>query len=318
LFFSHYYFTMSVPPAKAKINKEKFTELAKKSSDEQLEYFLKSFIFALDDKWKEVVQLNQEFQKYVQRGGEGKADMNFVQAAEFLQKHGKARIAQQIKDELKDIDLDNNARISFIEYLLIHFKVMVLAEFYKRHETDPVEDLTDDGIGIVGVGDKLLEELFEPKSGLPPDLVAAIEEFTAKKKEKERKVKDLEVKAAAGGVKGAAATNELSQLEASDKTTLNRLEITLNAAKRRAAKGSGEAALQAKKKKEEEERKKAEEEARQKMIERKKLWEQQQGGGGKPAGGDVKQGVASFNKANLKKTTTTDKSKPIIQAEGEK
>lgn len=233
--------------------------------------------------------------------------------------------------------MDNNSRISFIEYLLIHFKVLVLTEFYKRHEINPVEDLTNDGIGIVGVGDKLLEELFEPKSGLPAELVAAIEEFTAKKREKEKKVKDLEAKAAAGGVKGAAATNELSQLEASgiflsfllpffffhsisflrsfllyffflsfllsfllsfflsfflsrffsllhffllitntfkDKTELNRLEITLNAAKRKASKGSADAALDAKKKKEEAERKKAEEEARQKMVDRKKLWEQ--------------------------------------------
>ena len=92
---------------------------------------------------------------------------------------------------------------------------MVLTEFYKRHEVTPVEDLSNDGVGITGVGDKLLEELFEPKMGLSPDLVAAIEEFTAKKREKEHKVKDLEAKAAAGGVKGAAATNELSQLQAS-------------------------------------------------------------------------------------------------------
>lgn len=31
--------------------------------------------------------------------------MNFVQAAEFLQKHEKVRIAQEIKDELKDIGI---------------------------------------------------------------------------------------------------------------------------------------------------------------------------------------------------------------------
>jgi len=306
---------MSIPPAKAKANRDKFVDLAKRSGDDQLEFFLKSFIFALDDRWKDVVVLLGEFQKYVDRGGEGKPDLNFVQAAEFLQKHGKARIAQQIKDELKDIDLDNNNRIAFIEYLLIHFKVMVLTEFYKRHEVPPVEDLTDDGVGVVGVGDKLLEELFEPKSGLPAELVAAIEEFTAKKREKEKKLKDLEAKAAAGGVKGAAATNELSQLHASDKTELNRLEITLNAAKRKASKGSSDAALEAKKKKEEDERKKAEEEARQKMVERKKLWEQ--GGGGAEKATDVKQGVTSFNRGNLKKTNTTDKSKPVVKADVE-
>jgi len=303
---------MSVPPAKAKANKEKFVELCKKPADEQLEFFLKSFIFALDDKWKDVVTLLGEFQKYVSRGGEGKPDLNFVQAAEFLQKHEKVRIAQQIKDELRDIDLDNNARISFIEYLLLHFKVLVLTEFYKRHETKPVEDLSNDGVGVINVGDKLLEELFEPKAGLPPDLVAAIEEFTARKREKDAKVKDLEAKAAAGGVKGAAASNELLQLQASDKTEMNRLELTLNAAKRKASKGSADAALEAKRKKEEAERKKAEEEARQKMMERKKQWEQ---GGASEKGGDVKQGVTSFNKANLKKATTTDRSRPVVKAE---
>jgi len=303
---------MAIPPALAKANREKFIELCKKNADDQLEFFLKSFIFALDDKWKDVVTLRQDFQKYVDRGGEGKPDLNFVQAAEFLQKQSKVRIAQQIKDELKDVDLDNNLRISFIEYLLMHFKVMVLREFYKRHETNPVEDLSNDGVGLTGVGDKLLEELFAPKSGLPPELVAAIEEFTAKKREKEAKVKDLEAKAAAGGVKGAAASNELLQLQASDKTEMNRLELTLNAAKRKASKGSADAALDAKKKKEEEERKKAEEEARQKMIERKKQWEQ---GGASGQQGDVKAGVAGFNKSNLKKTATTDKSKPVTKAE---
>jgi len=305
---------MAVPPAKIKVNKEKFIELCKKTADDQMEFFLKSFIFALDDRWKEVATLRSEFQKYVDRGGEGKPDLNFVQAAEFLQKKGKVRIAQQIKDELRDIDLDNNSRISFIEYLLIHFKVLILSEFYKRYEVAPVEDLTNDGVGVIGVGDKLLDELFVPKSGLPPELVAAIEEFTAKKREKEAKVRDLEAKAAQGGVKGAAAANELIQVQAADQTDMNRLELTLNAAKRKASKGSSDAALNAKRKKEDDERKKAEEEARQKMIERKKQWEQQGGGGG---GGDVKTGVTAFNKNNLKKTTTTDKSKPIFQAEYE-
>jgi len=305
---------MTVSPLKIKANKEKFVELCKKPADDQMEFFLKSFIFALDDRWKEVARLRTEFQKYVDRGGEGKPDLNFVQAAEFLQKNDKVRIAQQIKDELKDIDLDHNGRISFIEYLLIHFKVLVLAEFYKRYETNPVEDLSTDGVGVIGVGDKLLDELFEPKAGLPPDLVAAIEEFTRKKREKEAQIKDLEAKAAQGGVKGAAAANELLQVQAADRTDMNRLELTLNAAKRKASKGSSDAALQAKRKKEEDERRKAEEEARAKMIERKKLWEQNQAGSNQ---GDVKTGVTAFNRNNLKKTTTTDKSQPIFQAEFE-
>ena len=53
------------------------------------------------------------------------------------------------------------------------------------------------------------------KSVLPAALLAAIDEFTLRKKEKEAKLKDLEAKSAKGGVIGAAADNELKQLAAS-------------------------------------------------------------------------------------------------------
>lgn len=290
---------------------EQFTRLCVEPPDYQMEFFLKSFIFALDDKWKEVSRLRGEFAKYLDRGGEGRLDINFVQAADFLQKNGRPRIAQQINDELKDIDLDKNQRISFIEYLLLHFKVMVLKEFYKRLDLEPVEKLSDDiedGVGLVGVGPKLLDELFAEKSGLPEDLVRAIEEFTAKKRETDKKIKELREKADAGGVKGAAAANELIQMEQADKTQMNKIEISLNAAKRKASKNSADVAFDAKKKKEAAERKKAEEEARQKMAERKKAFE----AGGGQGQDNINKGVSGFNKGNLKKAAVNDRSAPKI------
>ena len=41
--------------------------------------------------------------------------MNHIQAADFLQKHGKTRTGLQRKDELTDIDLNNDGKIAFIE-----------------------------------------------------------------------------------------------------------------------------------------------------------------------------------------------------------
>jgi Fe-S cluster assembly iron-binding protein IscA len=67
-------------------------------------------------------------------------------------------------------------------------------------------------------------------------LIAALEEFTAIKKFREERLKDLRVKVAAGGVKGMTAKNEMDQIDREDPTTMNRLAITLNAAKKRAAK----------------------------------------------------------------------------------
>jgi len=294
--------------APKKINPEesrkKFAELCGKDVDDQMEFFLKSFIFALDERWKEVSALRQKFGKYLKDLGNGAKDLNFVQAADFLQKTGKTRIAQQIKDELADIDLDKNSAISFIEYLCLHYKAMILFEYYKRHETKPVEDLSDDGVGIVGVGDKILEELFYPKVGLPPELIEAIEAFTNKKKEIEGKRKDLEGKAAQGGVKGNAATNELAQLDAADKTAMNRQEVSLDAARRKALKSSSDVVLDQKKKKEEEERKKAEEEARARMAERRKAFEAQN------TPKDVNKAIEGFNIRKLKKAETVDKSAP--------
>jgi len=283
-------------------NRKKFAELCGKDVDDQMEFFLKSFIFALDERWKEVSTLRQKFGKYLKDLGNGAKDLNFVQAADFLQKNGKTRIAQQIKDELADIDLDKNMAISLIEYLCLHYKAMILIEYYKRHEIKSVEDLSDDAVGVVAVGDKILEELFYPKVGLPPELIEAIEAFTHKKKEIEARRKDLETKAAAGGVKGNAATNELAQLDAADKTAMNRQEVSLDAARRKALKSSGDVVLDQKKKKEEDERKKAEDEARARMAERRKAFESANA----PKG--VNKAIEGFNICKLKKAETVDKS----------
>ena len=99
-------------------------------------------------------------------------------------------------------------------YLLLHYKMMVLRSYYKRTKKTPPANIKLDskGIGLTGVGDILLEELFTLPEGLPPELVKAIEEFTAAQRAREARVKELRAKAAGGGVKGMAAKNELIQL----------------------------------------------------------------------------------------------------------
>lgn len=134
---------------------------------------------------------------------------------------------------------------------LMHYKVMILKEYYVRHERDPDEDLSGSGVGVVGVGDKLLDELFSMPHGLSPQLEQALEEFTAEKKKREERIKNLEARAAQGGVKGMAAKNELIIFNQADQTEFNRIEITLNAAKRKAARLGGEEAVAAAKEKEE-------------------------------------------------------------------
>ena len=71
-----------------------------------------------------------------------------------------------------------------------------------------------------------------------------------------------------------AAKNEIVQMEKEDPTELNRLELTLNAAKKKAAKTpSSEKALQEKLKQQAEEEENKKKESREKLKAKASLWE---------------------------------------------
>ncbi len=107
---------------------------------------------------------------------------------------------------------------------------------------------------------------------LDPALETAIEQFTAAKRAREQKKKQLQDTEAKGGVKGKAAGNELAQMEAGDRTEDNRLEVTLDAAKRNAMKKSGGELLLKKKKEEEARLLKEKEESRANLKAKAALW----------------------------------------------
>eukprot|EP00732_Lithocolla_globosa_P006516 Lithocolla_globosa_v1_NODE_7631_length_921_cov_77.392610.p1 type:complete len:275 gc:universal NODE_7631_length_921_cov_77.392610:51-875(+) len=240
----------------------KFKDLAEKGPEEQMEAFLKSFIFNLGDKWKDVGTLLKAYRKYITEGGENQPDLNLVQAADFLQKNGAERTANQRSAEIADIDLDNNKRICFIEYLLLQFKVMILNAYYTRTEESNPYDLSQNGVGISGVGYYLLDELFAQKSGLPPELQEALEELTAVRKERAATMKQLAATAEQGGVKGGKAANELAQMHAGgEPEEEKKIEAKINSAMRKNSSGAG--AL----KKKQAEEKKAEEMKRTKSKE---------------------------------------------------
>jgi hypothetical protein len=44
--------------------------------------------------------------------------------------------------------LNSDNRISFIEYLILHYKAMILEQFYVRVEQRPAFDISDGAIGM--------------------------------------------------------------------------------------------------------------------------------------------------------------------------
>ena len=97
----------------------KFSQLCESSIAEQTEVFLQSFVLSLGDEWKTVLTLKKSFESF----GDGDVMMEMAQASVFLQQHGAKRTALQRREELRDIDLDGNGKISFIEMLLLQYKV---------------------------------------------------------------------------------------------------------------------------------------------------------------------------------------------------
>ena len=155
---------------------------------------------------------------------------------------------------------------------------MILEEYYKRHSelSVPAGYLDNFSIGVTGVGYALLEELFTMPEGMNEELERAISEFYAAKRARENKMKELEDKSEITGVKGLQAKNELAQMLSQDQTETNKMEMTLNAAKRRAMKTSGSELLAQKKKAQEEEEKKKLQEGRAKMQARSAMFEKKE------------------------------------------
>lgn len=210
--------------------KEKFQELTKKSIEEQCKFFCHRFVFRLGDRYSEVKQLEVKFKDFL-KNDDGKADsMSPAVAADFFQKNGQTRTAMQRKAELADVDVNGDGRTSFIEYLVLHFKIMILEEFFARKSEAPDVDMDNNGVGLTGVGERLIEELFAPPQGVDLELEKMMKEFAITRAARAKEIAGLEEIVAAGGVKGMSAKTTLDSLKKEDTSALNAIEARIAAA----------------------------------------------------------------------------------------
>jgi len=220
--------------------REKFQELTKKPISEQGKFFCHRFVFRLGDRYHEVKQLETKFSDFL-KNDDGKADsMSPAVAADFFQKNGQTRTALQRKAELADVDVNQDGRTYFIEYLVLHFKIMILEEFFARKGEDPDVDMGNNGVGLTGVGERLIEELFAPPQGVDPELEKMMKDFSLTRQARAKEIADLEEIVAAGGVKGMSAKTKLDGLKHDDSSALNAIEARIAAAIKKADKKTKE------------------------------------------------------------------------------
>ncbi|GBG32858.1 Calcium-regulated actin-bundling protein [Hondaea fermentalgiana] len=212
---------------------ERFTALQAESIDEQRDVFSRRFVFSLGDRYSEVFDLATAFTAAC-AADEGAETLSMAGAANFLQQNGKTRTAIQRRAELKDVDLNQDGRCSFIEYLLLHYKIMILEEYFRRHEMEPDVEMDNDGVGVTGVGERLVQELFSVPQGVDPELEKMMREFSIEHAKRKAKIAELEAKVAAGGVKGMAAKNTLEQLMLEDQSSMHAIEARITAAVKKA------------------------------------------------------------------------------------
>jgi hypothetical protein len=235
----------------------RFRELQHKSVDEQAAFFGRRFVFTLGENFGEVYKLATAFKAALPGDANAKNGMlSPAGAAGLLQHLGKTHTAQQRKAALHDVDVDANGMLSCAEFLLINYKITVLKEHFARLG-EPVPsgvDVAGDGIGVLGYGSVLVEELFSVPQGVDADLEKAMHDYQVEHEKNEAKIKSLQEKVAKGGVAGLAAKNELEQLKQVDQTGLHAVEARIQAAIKKALlKTTRE--LEAKKKHEEDEKK---------------------------------------------------------------
>jgi len=238
----------------SKQDSAKWNEIVAQSIDEQANVFLRAFVLDFaGGGFEEVLDIASQFKRYAPK--EGVPDLEEHKAHLFLEKRGETLTVQQLRLTLKDIDVDNNNRVAFLEYALFKWK------------KTPQQFFT---------------ELAKPPQRGGAALEAAIAEYRkviAIREARENRIEELKAEADAGGVKGAKAKNELAQLLHEDQLHQNKAEIT-SAAKKRAAEKTAidpfaeeQKRLEEEKKKKDAEEKAKQDESRAKLKAKTSLWE---------------------------------------------
>jgi hypothetical protein len=200
--------------ARGNANMNKFTEAGHQPYHKQAIIFLNAYWDELADKADDIYEYLQGFKHLDEK--EGGCDLDEFYAHKFLESLGQTMTALELRSALRQIDINNDHRMSLLEYLMFKFE-------------KGVDDLIAKSPS--GTIDLDVE--------LSPDLVKAINALSVVQAEIARietKKRDLEEKSAKGGVKGNTAKQELFELLNNDPTELNAALLTAEAAMRKVTK----------------------------------------------------------------------------------
>lgn len=238
------------------VNLEKLKDLTEFDVAGQKEEFQLRFVFTLGEEgFRKVEKLAEDFAEMCGTAKKDAISIPYanVQFQTFLKETGVYADDQEKMEVYKtilDLLLDDTD-ISFIQFLLLYYRRMILAEYEKRWENvsdealkekkagekkkkdeeSDEEDDDDDDEEDVTTGDKLIEELFQPPLGVDTELDDAIVKFSEMLSKREQMIVQLIDKIRSGGrVKATQARTELAQFKAKKEEEINKSKIYFSAA----------------------------------------------------------------------------------------
>lgn len=231
---------------------EKFKAVTALGIHDQAVYFLREFVTDFAGNFEEVLNLAEEFKQYAPEGGKDDVrELEEDKAHLFLERRGETMTVKELRDALREIDVDMNNKVCFIEYCMFKYG-------------------------------KTLAQLFEDKPKSSAELLRQLEEaialheaVLAKRKEEEDKMKELEEQSKGTGVKAMKAKAELEQMRVRSQTGQNMAEVRAAFKKKQAKKNLEKAdpAEEEMKRVEEEKKKRAEAEKLKRQESQRRLKE---------------------------------------------
>jgi hypothetical protein len=108
--------------------RKRFSEVTAQPIDQQANTFLRAFAVEFSGNFEGVLDLAGDFKKFAPKTGDVR-ELDEMQAHLFLERRGETLTVQELRDYLRQIDLDENHMVSFIEYLLFRYQKTITQLF---------------------------------------------------------------------------------------------------------------------------------------------------------------------------------------------
>jgi len=233
---------------------DRFKEFTALNYIEQAKAFLNAYWYDYQNEAENIWGWVHQFIALdVEKGKEG-SDLDEFNAHRFMERLGDTKTIRDLRDELREIDMDFNKRMALIEYLLYRYKATI-SDFVSRPQGDNTEEVMQAQAALEAAQASLEEAIaakeyatkeaqiaavkHEESATAEAELRAALEDLHREEEtfnSRTRELTAIKEDDSIGVVKRNKAANELAQHLSTDPLPLRKAKLTTEAATKKAEK----------------------------------------------------------------------------------